>query len=190
MLVPAVFFDRDGTLNIDTGYLSDPDKLELYPGVPEGISELKKLGFKIVVISNQSGIARGYFTDDVVRSIHVKLNEMLKSYNTSIDAFYYCPYHPDFNTTEECECRKPSPKLVFEAAVDHKISLTDSYFVGDSVSDIECGNSAGLKTILVKTSISDEKISILKNQVKIPTFIANDFIEVCEIIKKDFSGGD
>lgn len=189
MTYPAVFFDRDGTLNVDPGYLSDPEELELYPGVPEGIAELKSIGFKIIVISNQSGIARGYFTDKVVDSIHGKINQLLSVFNTKIDAFYYCPYHPDFNTPEECECRKPSPKLIFDAASDHNIDLTGSYFVGDSVSDIECGYNARIKTVLVKTSISDERISNLKNQGKIPNFIAENFKEVCDFIKNDYCGG-
>jgi D,D-heptose 1,7-bisphosphate phosphatase len=190
MFLPAVFFDRDGTLNIDPGYFSDPEKLELYSGVPEGIALLKSLGFKVIVISNQSGIARGYFTSEVVDNIHHKINELLSNYNTGIDAFYYCPYHPDFNTQEECECRKPSPKLVLDAAADHNIDLTLSYFVGDSISDILCGKNAGLKTILVKNTISDEKISSLINQGKIPNFIAENFKDVCDFIKNDFCGGN
>jgi D,D-heptose 1,7-bisphosphate phosphatase len=190
MLLPAVFFDRDGTLNIDPGYFSDPEKLELYAGVPEGIALLKSLGFLVIVISNQSGIARGYFTSDVVDCINNKINELLKVYKTGIDAFYYCPYHPDFNTEEECKCRKPSPKLVFDAAAEHNIDLKRSYFAGDSVADIQCGLNAGLKTILVKNTLNDEKISSLINQGKIPTFIAENFIDVCDFIKNDFCGGN
>lgn len=189
MVNPAVFFDRDGTLNVDPGYLSDPEKLVLFQGVPDGIAGLKACGLKIIVISNQSGIARGYFTSETVETINNRINQLLKKHNTEIDAFYYCPYHPDFNTPEECKCRKPSPKLIFDAAKDHNIDLTRSYFVGDSVSDIECGYNAGIKTVLVKTSISEERISNLINQGKIPNFIAENFKEVCEFIKNDYCGG-
>jgi D-glycero-D-manno-heptose 1,7-bisphosphate phosphatase len=185
----AVFFDRDGTLNEDPGYLGDPNHLKLYPHTGEALSILKNnLNFKLVVISNQSGIARGLISKEMVDSVNAKINMLLKEDKVSIDAFYYCPSHPEFSSKEDCWCRKPSPELVFKAANDFKIDLSKSYFVGDSVTDIECGINAGLKTILVKTGYGEESFSILQKQNKFPTFVAQNIIEVCSFIKKDFIG--
>lgn len=184
----AVFLDRDGTLNEDPGYLGDPDSLKLFPGTGIALSILKnKLNFKLIVISNQSGIARGILTDEMVGSVNNKINELLAVDDVAIDAFYYCPFHPDFSK-EDFSCRKPSPAMVFKAAEDFKIDLKRSYFVGDSVSDIECGKNAGLKTILVKTGYGADSISILKEENNFPTFVAQNILEVSKIIQQDFIG--
>lgn len=183
----AVFFDRDGTINEDPGYLGEPSDVKLYPGAAKALSILKsKLNCKFIVISNQSGIARGLITKEMVDSVNQKINDLLKAEHTSVDAFYYCPFHPDYNTKEECECRKPSPKLVFSAARDYEIDLSKSYFVGDASTDILCGINAGLKTVLVKTGYGLESISILQNQNKIPTFVADNLKQACSFIIKDY----
>jgi D-glycero-D-manno-heptose 1,7-bisphosphate phosphatase len=185
----AVFLDRDGTINEDPGYLGDPSNVILIPGAAKALSNLKsKLNCKLIVISNQSGIARGLITTQMVESVNDKINELLLAEEASIDAFYYCPYHPDFNSEEECECRKPSPKLIFEAAKDFQIDLTKSYFVGDTPSDVICGFNAGLKTILVKTGYGTESFSILQKQNIIPTFVAKNLQQASTFIIKDFSG--
>ena len=185
----AVFFDRDGTLNEDPGYIGDPDSLKLYPDTGKALADLKnKLNFKLIVISNQSGIARGILTDYMVKSVNEKMNELLSVDNVSIDAFYYCPYHPDFSEEKDCSCRKPSPEMVFKAAEELNIDLEHSFFVGDSVSDIECGKNAGLKTILVKTGYGEESLSILQKQNNFPTFVAQNILDVYNIIQEDFSG--
>ncbi len=185
----AVFLDRDGTINDDPGYLGEPSNVKLFPGTAKALSILKsRLNCKLLVISNQSGIARGLITKQMVESVNDKINELLSAEQTSIDAFYYCPFHPDFNSEAECECRKPSPKLVFDAAKDFKIDLTKSYFVGDSSADVICGFNAGLKTVLVKTGYGTESISILQKQNKIPTFVAENLAQACNFIINDFSG--
>lgn len=185
----AVFLDRDGTINEDPGYLGEPLNVKLYPNAAKALSILKsKLNCKLIVISNQSGIARGLITKQMVESVNDKINELLLTEQTSIDAFYYCPYHPDYNSDEECECRKPSPKLIFTAAEDFHIDLSKSYFVGDTSSDIICGFNAGLKTVLVKTGYGAESISILQKQNKIPTFVAENLVQACNFIINDFSG--
>ncbi len=186
MLNNAVFLDRDGTLNEDPGYLGDPGKVKLFTGVGEALSILKnKLGFKLIVISNQSGVARGLISKEMVESVNERINELLSQFKVSIDAFYYCPAHPDFNTEEESRCRKPSPGMVLQAANDLQIDLSKSYFVGDTVSDIECGLSAGLTTVLVKTGYGEESLSNLKKQNKFPSFVAQNFFEVSSIIQND-----
>jgi D,D-heptose 1,7-bisphosphate phosphatase len=186
MSIFAVFFDRDGTLNEDPGYLGDPNLVKLLPGTGEALSLLKnELGFKLIVVSNQSGISRGLISKEMVDSVNNRINELLDDYSVSIDAFYYCPYHPDFSSREDTKCRKPSPEMVFQAAKKFNIDLKGSYIVGDSVSDIECGVNAGLKTILVKTGKGEDSFSVLKKQNKFPTFVAQNILEVSSIIKKD-----
>jgi D,D-heptose 1,7-bisphosphate phosphatase len=185
MLNKAVFLDRDGTLNEDPGYLGDPAKLILFPETGNALYMLKSDGYKLIVISNQSGVARGLITSEMVNSVNLKLNEKLREFNTGIDAFYICPFHPEFSTQDECTCRKPSPRLVFEAAAEHHIDLSKSYFIGDTSADMECGFNAGLKTILVKTGYGAETFSMLQKQNKFPSFVAENILEACKFIHKD-----
>ena len=186
MSVFAIFLDRDGTLNEDPGYLGDPNQVKLLPGTGEALSLLKnELGFKLIVVSNQSGISRGLINKQMVDAVNERLNNLLAEYKTAIDAFYYCPFHPEFSSKEESNCRKPSPEMIFQAAKDLAIDLSGSYMVGDSVSDMECGVNAGLKTVLVKTGNGEESFSVLKKQNNFPTFVAQNIIEVSSIIKKD-----
>ncbi len=185
----AIFLDRDGTINEDPGYLGDENKVCLLPGSGEGLSLLKnKYNFKLIVISNQSGIARGLLTHDIVININKKINELLLQFNVQIDDFYFCPFHPDFSKEEECECRKPSPKLIYDAAKKHNIDLSKSYFIGDMITDIECGKNAGLKTILVKTGNGKKSLKVLKMQHNLPSFVAQNILDSCNFIKNDFFG--
>ncbi len=185
----AVFLDRDGTLNEDPGYLSNPDMVKLFPGTGRALALLKnELKFKLLVISNQSGIARGLVTSKDVDHVNQKINLLLQSYDVSIDNFYFCPFHPDYNTEEECSCRKPSPELVFQAAEENHIDLPKSYFIGDNKTDIQCGKNAGLKTIWVKTGYGKEQISLLNKPTDFTTFVAEDILEASFIIKKDIDG--
>ncbi len=185
----AVFLDRDGTLNEDPGYLGDPTAVVLFPGTGEALSDLKKkLDPKLIVISNQSGIARGLISHQDVKNVNDRINELLAEHNVKIDAFYYCPFHPGFSSEENCSCRKPSPEMIYKAVREHNIILEKSYFVGDSLSDIECGNNAGIKTVLVKTGYGMETLSILQKQNKFPSFVAENISDACNIIIKDYTG--
>lgn len=147
-MAKAVFLDRDHTLNPDSGYISDPQKFDLYPWVPEELARLKAAGFLLIVVSNQSGIARGLITWEQLNQIHKKMNEILaRLVNIKIDSYQVCPHHPD----EKCSCRKPKPKLFQAAAKTFKIDLAQSYMIGDRQTDMEAGKNAGLKkTLLVK----------------------------------------
>ncbi len=186
----AVFFDRDNTLNVDPGYLGDPEKVRLFDGVGEGIYKLKnECGFNIIVVSNQSGISRGLITQNQVEAVNNRINELLKNFNTSIDAFYYCPFHPDLDSYEKSQCRKPSPQMIFKAAKDFNIDLKRSYFVGDSESDIECGINAGIKTVLINYENDNEKIISLKKRNKTPNFTTSIFLNACDFIIDDFTRG-
>jgi len=144
----AVFFDRDGTLNQDLGYVGRVEDLILIPEAIQTVKELNENEFLVIVISNQSGVARGFFSQKNVEAIHQKIKEDFLKMGAAIDAFYYCPHHPD----EGCCCRKPSPKMVVTAAKRFQIDLGRSYFVGDKLSDVKTGLAAGCKTVLLKSN--------------------------------------
>ena len=144
-LRPAVFFDRDGTLMEDVDYCNDPEQVRPFPGAADALRRLKARGFAVIVITNQSGIGRGRITLAQYHAVEQRLRLLLGS--EMIDASYFCPHHPD----EICDCRKPSPKLVLQAAREHGLDLAKSFFIGDKDADIACGRSAGTRTILVET---------------------------------------
>ncbi len=147
----AVFFDRDGTLMAEAHYPKDPAQVHVYPGVPEALTRLRKAGYAIIVISNQSGIGRGLLTEADYQAVH---SEFLRQIGPGlIDASYYCPHAPD----DPCDCRKPAPGMVLRAAREHAIDLAASYFVGDREADIECGRRAGMRSILVRTGYGAEQ---------------------------------
>lgn len=142
---PAVFFDRDGTLMEDVDYCADPRDVRVFRGAAEALRRLKDGGFRLIVITNQSGIGRGYFNEEAYRAVDAELRRQLG--DQLIDASYHCPHAPE----ERCGCRKPSPQMIRDAAREHEIDLTRSFFVGDKASDIESGCAAGVRTILVRT---------------------------------------
>lgn len=143
----AVFLDRDGTIARDVHYCRRVEGFEILPTVPEAIRLLNEHVFKIVVITNQSGIARGYFTEEILAQIHGKMENELAEYGARVDAIYYCPHHPD----NGCKCRKPRTALFVKAAEEHDIDLGFSYVVGDMQIDIDAGKALGCKTVLVTT---------------------------------------
>lgn len=147
-MAKAVFLDRDHTLNPDSGYISDSGKFDLYPWVPGELAKLKASGFLLVVVSNQSGIARGLITWEQLNLIHRKMDEILfRMVKIKIDSYQVCPHHPD----EDCACRKPKAKLFHTVAKAHGIDLAQSYMIGDRESDMQAGLNAGVrKTLLVK----------------------------------------
>lgn len=141
----AVFLDRDGTISRDVPYCSKPEDLELLPLAGEAIRLLNQHGFKVVAITNQSGIARGYFTEETLHQIHEKMCNDLAIAGASVDAIYYCPHHPE----DQCECRKPKPTMVFRAALELNLDLSGSCVIGDQMQDIEMGRRAGCLTVLI-----------------------------------------
>ena len=157
----CVFLDRDGTVVADYGYVYKTNDLVFMPGVPEGLLILKKMGFVLVIITNQSGVARGFFTLDDVVHFHNEMNKRLYSLiKVKIDAFYICPHHEcgiikPFNV--KCSCRKPSPYLFIEAAREHQIDLNRSYMIGNEDCDARSGYAAGLR----KVYLIDEHQSFL-----------------------------
>ena len=167
---PAVFLDRDGTLMREVNYCADPKQVEIFPGVPEALLRLKTAGYKLIVISNQAGIGRGYFTEAEYRLVEAEVARAVLP--ATFDAVYFCPDRPDLAT----ERRKPAPGMVFEAQRDHEIDLARSFFIGDKAIDIECGRNAGVRTILVKTGYGANEMSAG------PDWIAADLSTAVDII--------
>lgn len=142
---PAVFLDRDGTLMRDVDYCGDPARVEVFPQAGEALRRLKRHGFKLIVITNQSGIGRGYFTEAEYRAVEAEFTRQLGE--GLIDGSYFCPDLPGIDSIR----RKPGPGMIFEAQQEHHLDLRRSFLVGDKASDIGCGRNAGVKTILVET---------------------------------------
>jgi len=149
----AVFLDRDRTLMEDPGYLADAEAVKLLPGVELAIKSLSQAGYKIVVVTNQSGIARGLLTEENLKAIHAELRRQLAESGAHLDAIYFCPYHPE-GTVEpyavESDLRKPKPGMLLKAAEDMEIDLADSWMVGDGARDVEAGQRAGCRTVRVR----------------------------------------
>jgi D-glycero-D-manno-heptose 1,7-bisphosphate phosphatase len=143
----AVFLDRDGTLIEDPGYLGDPEQVVLIEGVPQALRRLAGAGFALVVISNQAGVARGFFTEDDVRAVNERVASLLATEDASLDGWYWCMHHPEL--TGPCACRKPGTELLRRAARDHDLDLEASWIVGDHPSDVEAGRRVGARGILV-----------------------------------------
>ncbi len=182
----AVFLDRDGTLNEEVNYLSRMDQLRLFPQTVEAVRLINAAGMKAVVVTNQSGIARGYFTEDFVCRVHDRINELLAVGGARIDGFYVCPHHPVYGNgiyKQECSCRKPKPGMLLRAAAEFNIDLSRSYMIGDMLKDIETGKKLGVKGILVRTGYG---MNIVRTDM--PAYIAEDILEAVQWILKDRKG--
>jgi len=168
----AVFFDRDGTIAKDVHYCRRPEDFVLLADAAKVIKVLNDHGFKVIIITNQSGIAHGYFSEETLDEIHKKMREDLGREGARVDGIYYCPHPPDDN----CECRKPKPLLVLRATRDFNLDLKNSFVVGDLQKDVELGKAVGCRTILVDSS----PISISNKEV--PDAIVADLKEVPDTI--------
>src|SRR5947207_10348271 len=178
----ALFLDRDGTLVHPGRYPSRPEDLHLYDGIGPELRVLQKAGFRLVVITNQSGIARGYFTEADLRRMHRHLARQLRRCAARLDAVYHCPHHPDGMIPELavlCSCRKPRPGLVLRAAAELDLDLSRSWFVGDILDDVEAGKRAGCRTILV--DLGTEPPPALP--IRRPDFVARDTRHALQIIR-------
>ncbi len=151
----AIFLDRDGVINKEISYISNPDDFEFIEGSIEALKILKEKNFLLIVITNQAGIARGYYTEEKLKKIHNKMTRILKQNNIVLDDIFYCPHHPDF--TGICDCRKPKPGMIIKAKNKYNIDLQSSFMVGDTLNDIEAGLNAKCKTILVLTGYGAEE---------------------------------
>lgn len=159
--IPAVFLDRDGTINIEKNYLYRIEDWEWIPGTENAITQLNKAGFLVVVVSNQAGIARGYYTAQSVNELHNHVSTDLMRKGGKIDAYYFCPHHPEHGENQSCECRKPKPLMIFEAAKALNIDLNNSWLIGDKLIDVFAGKAAGVKGILVQTGYGTHELTHL-----------------------------
>ncbi len=162
---PAVFLDRDGTLIEEKVYLADPEGVVLVPHAAEALKELREAGHALVIVTNQSGIARGLYTEGDYRAVTRRLDELLRNAGAPVDATRYCPHHPDFG--EPCGCRKPGTGMYREAAEELGLSLEDSHYVGDKVADVRPALELGGKGILVRTGFGVDEEPLVPEGVAI-----------------------
>jgi D-glycero-D-manno-heptose 1,7-bisphosphate phosphatase len=169
---PAVFVDRDGTIMKDADYCSDPKQVQIFPGIPESLRRLKSNGFKLIIITNQSGIGRGFFTIEQYRAVEAEVSRQLG--NGLVDATYFCPDVPG----QHSSCRKPAPGMILQATQEHRLDLSRSFFIGDKEIDAECGRNAGVRTIRVQTGLQHDMTG------SVADWVASDFADAAKIILK------
>ncbi len=177
----AFFLDRDGTINFDRIYINSPELIELIPGAAKAVRKIKDYGYELIVVTNQSGVARGLIKPEVLPQVHCRLNELLEEAGSPrIDYFFVCPHHPD----DACDCRKPKQGLVNQAVEKLALDVDECFFIGDSHVDVLCGKRAGCKTVLVRTgkgSGIEEKLQTatdLKNEP--PDFVADNLLSAVD----------
>lgn len=170
-----VLLDRDGTINAERHYLSEPDQVELLPNAAEGLAELKRLGFGLVVVTNQSGVGRGLFDEARLEQIHDRLRELLRASSVEIDGIVCCTHRPD----EGCGCRKPLPGLVEKASRDHGFSPEASFVVGDKACDVDLGRAVGATTLLVRTGYGIRYVTDATVQ---PNYVVDDLLHASRVI--------
>lgn len=163
---PAVFLDRDGVLIHEEHYLSKLEQVRLYEDVAEGLKKLQDKGYLLIMVTNQSGVSRGYFDEDFVKEAYQKINRDLSPSGVSLDAMYYCPHHLKGNApyNVECNCRKPEPGMIYQACAEYKsgfeveIDLAHSFMIGDKLCDVQLAANAGVKGLQVKTGHGEEEV--------------------------------
>ena len=178
----AVFLDKDGTLIPDVPYNVNPDLISLESGVVEGLKLLQKAGYIFIVISNQAGVARGYFQLEELENVKRKIDSLLEPGEIKIERYYFCPHHPQGKISEftsSCECRKPRPGMILQAVEELDISIESSWMIGDILNDVEAGNRAGCKTIIINNGNETEWV---EGPFRTPTFIAADFLNAAQFI--------
>jgi D-glycero-D-manno-heptose 1,7-bisphosphate phosphatase len=185
----AVFLDRDGTIIEDVGHIDDYDKIKFLPRVSEAIKLLNKGGFKVIIITNQAGVAKGYFTENTVKKINRIIVETLAKCGAVIDKIYYCPHHKDGivkKYTKDCNCRKPNIGMIEQATQEFDIDLKKSFVIGDKACDIEAGHKAGCKTILLINDNPKKKepISIVPNHIAMDLYWAVKMITYYEELSR------
>ena len=155
----VVFLDRDGTINIEKEYLYKPEDFEFIDGSIEAIKLLNQNGFKVIIVTNQAGIGRGYYTERDMENLHRYMNEILGHNGAYIDAIYFCPHHPTHGIGEyktDCDCRKPKIGMLLQAEKKYKIDKSQSFMIGDKLSDVKAGRNYGIKSILVATGYGED----------------------------------
>jgi D-glycero-D-manno-heptose 1,7-bisphosphate phosphatase len=183
----CIFLDRDGTINEEVDFLSSPQNLHLLPRAAEAIREFNTLGFKIFIVTNQSGIARGLLTEKQLHEIHLTLIEKLSEHGVRIDAIYYCPHHPDFGEPQyhrECDCRKPRTGMITKAIQGFSADLSHSFVIGDRLIDIQMGNAVGIPSILVMTGYGKQELLLCQEHHADIVYIAADLFDAAQFVKR------
>ncbi len=182
----AVFLDKDGTLIADVPYNVDPARVQLAPGAETGLQRLHRAGYLLIVITNQSGVAHGYFPESALVPLEARLRQLLQEFDVPLAGFYYCPHHPEGaipGYTLNCGCRKPASGLLLRAAQEHGIALEFSWLVGDILHDIEAGRRAGCRTVLIDNGNETEwQLSPVGTLTRTPHYIVADLAEAGRII--------
>ncbi|HME00104.1 MAG TPA: HAD family hydrolase [Terriglobia bacterium] len=192
-LLPAVFLDRDGTLNEEVGYLNHVDRLRLFPWTAEAIRKLNRAGVPAVVVTNQSGIGRGYFPEELVHQVHARIAEQLALQDARIDAFCYCPHHPEATIAEyrvACCCRKPAPGMVEQAARNLGLDPQRSFVVGDTIRDVELAFNVGARAALVMTGYGRGIYDRRHEWARQPDLVVENVLEAVDRILEEMARND
>lgn len=177
----AAFLDRDGTINVEVNYLHRAEDLQLITGVPEAIARLNRAGWFVVVVTNQAGIARGYYTIEQMHALHDHIAAVLAQHGAHVDAWMFCPHHPEFSGV--CDCRKPAPGMLLDAAHRFEIDLARSWLIGDSAGDLGAGAEAGCRTVLVRTGYGPiVEAMIADGEVTPPFAVADALPQAVEVV--------
>ena len=185
----GVFLDRDGTVTEEVGYVNHPSRLRLIPGAAEGIRMLNGAGVPVILATNQAGVARGYFTEGLVKEVMGRLNELLKAQGARLDAVYYCPHHPSAGAPPyraECDCRKPKPGMLLRASLELGLDLSRSFVVGDKISDVAFAKAAGARGVMVLTGYGLGEHTYQRESWTVqPVYLADDLCAAAEWILKN-----
>ena len=183
----AVFLDRDVTLAHEVGYVNHPDRFRLFSFAPRAVRLLNALGLRVVVVTNQSGVARGYFTEELLGEVHRRLEEGLSRGGVAVDAIYYCPHLPSGG---ECECRKPGAGMLRRAERELGVDLARSWVVGDMITDVEMGRRVGARTILLRTGYGLGQITYQRDRWKAePDAVCDNLLDAARQIAAEAAGG-
>lgn len=187
---PALFMDRDGTISEEVGYVNHPSRYRLFPYTAEAVKLLNDNGWLAIVVTNQAGVARGYFSEDVIRQVHDHVREELQHESARLDAIYYCAHHPSVGEPPyrlDCDCRKPKPGLIQRAAADFEIDLERSWMVGDRYGDIELARNAGVHAAFVLSGYGRGEWEYQRGSWQIePELVAEDLLAAAkEILERD-----
>ncbi|HEX9545625.1 MAG TPA: HAD family hydrolase [Pyrinomonadaceae bacterium] len=184
----AVFIDRDGTISEEVGYINHLSRFRLFPYSAAALKQLHQAGYLAIVITNQAGVARGYFSEEMVQAIHERMTEELEVGGAALDAIYYCAHHPSVGQPPfrlHCDCRKPKPGLLLRAARDFDIDLENSWMIGDRYSDIELAANAGVKSVLVLSGYGRGEWEHQRDNWALqPDLVADDLLEAVSLICK------
>lgn len=192
MTQPALFIDRDGTISEEIGYVNHPSRYRVYPYAAEAVRRLNEAGWRAFLVTNQAGVARGYFTEDLIGRVHAILTDELARGGACLDAIYYCPHHPSAGVPpyrQDCNCRKPRPGLIHRAAAEFDLDLSRSWMVGDRYSDIELAHNAGLRGAFVLSGYGRGEWEYQRhNWPGTPDLVAEDLLEVVKMILNGTGG--